>query len=156
MTPHVTGPGPALRHQHHRRRRRPADSSLIYYSTPRHTKQLFLHFVSLLTLYLCNLDCANADSFLLERIDLNTASATPVAHINNLVYHSGHVYVAAQNTLLKLSADTLQIEQQVRYGPTADSYMCRYNPVEECNNHLRGTSPNLAYAALDSTQSMLG
>ena len=68
---------------------------------------------------------------------------SPINDINNLVYYKGHVFVAAENKLLKLSAQTLQIEQYVDYGPSLDSPSCRYNPIEECPNEAKYVMNNV-------------
>ena len=73
------------------------------------------------------------DGLLLQRINFNLAHLEPpVTSVTNLLYHGGHVYVAAPNLLLKLNALTLTVEQHVVYGPNMDAASCRYHPVEEC------------------------
>lgn len=65
-----------------------------------------------------------------------TASGTPQApikSINNIAYYDGYLFIAAENWLLKLNAQTFEIEQSVQYGPLYDSVWCRYFPVEECS-----------------------
>ena len=56
-----------------------------------------------------------------------------IRYISNIVYHRGFLYVAAENWLLKVNENTLEIEQSVQYGPVYDSPWCRYFPVEECS-----------------------
>ena len=55
-----------------------------------------------------------------------------LSNINNMAYHKGYLYVAAQNWLVKLNAINLNIEQVIKYGPVFDSPLCRYHPDEEC------------------------
>jgi hypothetical protein len=63
------------------------------------------------------------------------ATADRIRHVTSMAYHRGFVYVAAENWLLKVNENTLEIEQSVRYGPVYDSPWCRYFPVEECIGH---------------------
>jgi plexin A len=55
-------------------------------------------------------------------------------NINSMLYYRGYLYVGAQNWLLKINANTLEVEQSVQYGPVADSSNCRYVTAlkEEC------------------------
>lgn len=93
----------------------------------------------------------SVEPYLLERLNLNLSDLTPSGHapyaaaassqtepkltnINTIKYYNGYLYIAAQNWLLKLNANTLKIEQSIRYGPVLDSPMCRYNPIEECSS----------------------
>jgi hypothetical protein len=94
----------------------------------------------------------NHRNYLIERINFNIkqlavdhaddstqttkVELSPIENINNVVYHKGHVFVGAQNMLLKLNALTLQIEQYVAYGPVFDSSSCRYTPIEECGGSV--------------------
>ena len=93
------------------------------------------------------------EPYLLERLNLNLNDLTPSGHapyisststaepkltnINSIKYYNGYLYIAAQNWLLKLNANTLKIEQSIRYGPVLDSPMCRYNPIEECSSAMQ-------------------
>lgn len=56
-----------------------------------------------------------------------------IRNINNIVYHRGYLYVAAENWLLKVNEKSLEIEQSVQFGPVYDSPWCRYYPLEECS-----------------------
>jgi len=85
-----------------------------------------------------NLNNHQLEQYLIEKINLELSATqadsvlNSIRHINNIAYHAGHVYVGAQNWLLKLDALTLKITQSVNYGPVLDSIMCRYYPFEEC------------------------
>ena len=82
-----------------------------------------------------NVQPQSIEQYLIERINLELVESTntdSIRNINNIVYHSGYLYVGAQNWLLKLDATSLKIIQSVNYGPVLDSTMCRYFPVEEC------------------------
>ncbi len=65
----------------------------------------------------------------------DTQQKTPkITNINNLVLHKNSLFIGAQNWLLKLNANTFEIEQSIQYGPVLDSPFCRYNARggEEC------------------------
>ena len=59
------------------------------------------------------------------------------------VQHGGHLFVAAENWLLKLNAATLSVEASVRFGPLYDSPGCRYLPAEECGQSPHQRAPKL-------------
>lgn len=83
-----------------------------------------------------------SQQYVLNRVKLELADGTLLKNVNNVRYHNGSVYIGGENGLLKVNARTFELESAVRYGPVADSPMCRYYPREECLYNKRKYSTN--------------